>query len=76
MMMMLGHSERFSHPYLSLNACVRVCVSPRSNGLTEPVMCAKSHTCGNQLCLPAYPDVASLASGMTYTLMDGGFGMA
>ena len=46
-----------------------------ANGLTAPAMLAKSHTCGNQLCLPSYPDVEALQRGLEYSLQDGGFGM-
>ena len=53
-----------------------VVVAPTpSNGLDAPAKLAKSHTCGNQLCLPDYEDLAALKRGMTQSILDSGFGM-
>ena len=52
-------------------------VSPtESNGLTAPAMLARASTCSNTIYLPPYADVDALESGMKYSLMDGGFGVA
>ena len=47
-----------------------------SNGLSAPAMLARASTCSKTLMLPPYEDVAALARGMEFSLMDGGFGVA